>query len=373
VDSIDTRYYGEGNEITGVTEPLTVLAIAVNKISYEAKSALYPQDIIHYDWDPANWMGDLSFSDGETPGGATQIITGFKGVIYFRHDTLLDNYCGYDFRNCKFRRWKTDAIPWNELTTYAKGDKCIDSGIIYYSLVDSNLNNLVSDTTKWLAIIKTSLSEYWYPYPQGEAAYADLLTFNPAITSYEESCYGNHIEGCKYNSFMDSSKYTLLGNNVFHLSNDNAPTTNNSIQQGFYCNTVGYGFRSNIIGSSFMLNIIGNDFLTNTVGNSNINNIFGEYFAGNYIGEMFGINVVGDNFMLNTIGSGFSFNTIRSGFNYNTVEDSPNYATSIGIDFAAATHVYAAYTCTIYIRPDGTAKLRYYNDSDALTVVAANA
>ena len=329
VDGGGTRYSGAGNEITGATEPLIILAASTNTISHEAKSALYPQDIIHYDWNPANWMDDLSFADAES-APATAIITGFKGVIYFRHDTLLDNYCGYDFRNCKFRRWET----------------ALGNGI-YTSLVDTTF------------------------------ASTNYLTFNPTVTSYENTCRGNHIEGFKDGYSLDEANGTILGNNVFHLDSDDWLTMGNTIQQPFYNNTIGSGFHNNIIASGFHKNTIGSGFSRNVVGSGFYNNIMEGWFSNNTVGSEFTDNTVGGGLfnecICNTIGNKFTGNIIGGGFHHNKIEDGLNYELEIGIDFTSATHVYAAYDCTIYIRPDGTAKLRYYNDSDALVVVAANA
>ncbi|MEY2701587.1 MAG: hypothetical protein RLY43_220, partial [Bacteroidota bacterium] len=42
-------------------------------------------------------------------------------------------------------------------------------------------------------------------------------------------------------------------------------------------------------------------------------------------------------------------------------------------DFTAATHVYQSYDCNLFYREDGTAKLSYVNNSDALTIVDATA
>lgn len=43
---------------------------------------------------------------------------------------------------------------------------------------------------------------------------------------------------------------------------------------------------------------------------------------------------------------------------------------TINVDVSAATIIYGAYSKTVYTRPDGTFKLRYYNNSDALVITA---
>ena len=360
VDGDGNRYSGTGNEITGVNEPLIVLATGVDTISHEAKSALYPQDIIHYDWNPANWMDDLSFADAESEP-ATAIITSFKGVIYFRHDTLLDNYVGYDFRNVKFRRWET-----------ASGNE------IYTSLADTTFASI------------------------------DYLTFNPTVTSYEDTCKGNHIEGYKSGYSVWDANGTLLGNNVFHLDNDINLTGNNIINSACYNNTIGAGFHSNIIGADFSRNTIGAGFRRNTVASYFYNNTIGAGFHSNTIDTDFYGNTIGDNFYNNTIGAGFSDNIIGDNFHnniigtgfYNNTVGTGSYCNTIGsglygntisndfkfnkvfdglndfvgeIDFTSATHVYEEYSCELFINANSQARLSYYNASDVLTVVAANA
>lgn len=80
---------------TGATEALIVFATSTNTLDKQAYSATHPKDIIYYDYDPNNWLTDLGFAQSGT------IVPDFKGVIYFRHDTLQDNYMGYDFRNVR--------------------------------------------------------------------------------------------------------------------------------------------------------------------------------------------------------------------------------------------------------------------------------
>jgi hypothetical protein len=110
----------EPQVITGATEPLIVCALSVNTIAEQAYSPAYPQDKISYDWNPANWLNDKAFAAGAGSGSPT-IISNFRGVITFRHDTLLDNYAGFDWRNCKFRRWDTNAPAWDGTVAYSVG------------------------------------------------------------------------------------------------------------------------------------------------------------------------------------------------------------------------------------------------------------
>ena len=57
-------------------------------------------------------------------------------------------------------------------------------------------------------------------------------------------------------------------------------------------------------------------------------------------------------------------NTVEGNFG----EDDPGP----GVDFASATHVYAAYNCTLFTDIDGNRKLSYAHD-DAFVIVNATA
>lgn len=108
----------EGQPIikTGVTEPLTVYATSKNTINIVAKSTTHPNDDIYYDWDSQNWLNNMNFStDGEN------IIDGFKGVIYFRRDKLLNNQTNHDYRNVVNRLHSIAQAAWSE-GLYNEGD-----------------------------------------------------------------------------------------------------------------------------------------------------------------------------------------------------------------------------------------------------------
>ena len=73
---------------------------------------------------------------------------------------------------------------------------------------------------------------------------------------------------------------------------------------------------------------------------------------------MFSSNTIIYRFYDNTIGNGFYSNTIKS---------------NIGeINFTQATHVYGNYDCEIFKRLDGTVRLRYTDNNDAILTVAPN-
>ena len=422
VDGDNTQYTTGDGIVVGVTEPLICLAVGVDEIHAEVKSELYPEDIIDYDWNPSNWLNDLAF--GYDDGGGLEIISGFKGVIISRHDTLRQLNAPSDWRNCLTRRWETDANAWDSGTSYSIGDIVSHAGtsIVYKSLQNANLNNepTGSDNEYWIVMLDLSTYAYWNASPTSwnsvpsGAGYDDFLLFNAncgnidieRITAFyweDEGMYfpqtlvpnsvffgsafmneiGYHFT---YNtigtSFYANTIGAGFGSNTigaeFNSNTIGAGFENNTIGTYFYANTIGADFYYNTIGAGFQNNTIGANFANNTIGAEFQNNTIGAEFNTNTIGANFGNNTIGASFENNTIGAWFSNNTIGEGFIGNTVTDNftMNEVADVainGVDFTGASHVYASYNCYLYKRPDGTAKLRYYDNVDAQQIVLPTA
>lgn len=138
ITDFKTRGYilggGLTDTYTGVTESLIVFASGTQSFPY-ALSETFPQDEIHYDPYGVNWKDDLSFS---TDGA--NLISDFKGVIYYRKDTKRDVSASYDWRNALIRRWKVDETSmgltaWASGVTWSRGDFVEDNnGAMYYCL-----------------------------------------------------------------------------------------------------------------------------------------------------------------------------------------------------------------------------------------------
>ena len=145
-DFATIHYLVDGNSnqdiatiFTGDNEPLIVTATSTNKLDKVAYSLLFPQDTIYYDFSPTRWLLDQSFGDITTDSNNPTIIPGFKGVIYFRHDTVLDNYMGYDFRNVKYRRWKSNIPVYDATASYDYGAVVKDGTNIFKAIKPSNI------------------------------------------------------------------------------------------------------------------------------------------------------------------------------------------------------------------------------------------
>jgi len=390
VDANGEQYLGD--IITGVTEPLIVVAGSVNTINKIARSTLYPQDIIYYDWDENNWLDDLSFADLT---GAPVIVTGFKGVVYFRHDTILDNYCGYDFRNCKFRRWKTAAAAYNAGTSYSAGN-IVDGGdnFIYRSLQSTNTNHTpASSPLFWVAILDLTNVQYWLNIPgtqRGIVAgvdFDDFKTFSEGTGSatYELSCRSNHFESFKDNNTYYDISGTLLSNNVIFLQdNGEYDVHSNKFSSEHFGNTfegtqlygneIGIYFINNLVGINFFENDIMANFGGNIVGGNFLNNDTSENFNNNYIGSATTNNIIGASCSGNSWGSGFTTNDIRTGFGNNYIASDFKQNECLNqsvqnVDFTGATHVYAAYSCTLLLNNASVPKLIYLNNL-TLTIAA---
>jgi hypothetical protein len=252
VDYEHNRYSGAGNEVTGVLEPLIVTATSENTIDKEAKSSLYPNDLIYYDWNPENWLHDLSFADADV--SASVIISGFTGVIYYRYDALLDNYFGYDFRNVKFRRWQTQTNGWNSGITYSKDDIVNYNNKIYKANSTNTLVQPDSNSNVWSTLLSLSFVTYWNSSPistngiPSSSAYTDFKTFVDSLTNtYETACCSNHFESFKDDFILSDSTGSLLPNNVFFLDGTN-----------------GYSIYSNRIGPEFCFNTLRHNFIKNS-------------------------------------------------------------------------------------------------------------
>jgi hypothetical protein len=242
----------------------------------------------------------------------------------------------------------------------------------------------------------------------GDDFFNNIIDTNFAFNTIDYSCSNNNIG----NDF--------IANKIGVYFSGNSVGTNfssNEIGNGFSGNTIGNfvqnnvirdGFATNIIGNAVVNNVIGNDFVSNTTGinfiannigkgcngntfgNNVIRNNIGSDFSGNVIGDGFSVNFINNAFDFNTIGTGCNNNQISGGFRNSTVGDDfinnvcnafldaniigndfqSNIINTeiIGVDFTLATHVYNTYTCELIERVDGTKRLKYMDNTDAIVV-----
>ena len=324
-----THYFSDGNTTlldainTATTEPLIVTATKIDDLNKLAISTVYPQDIIYYDWNPDNWKNDCSFSNclSAEPGEET-IITGFKGVIYYRKDTINNNTASFDFRGVKFRRWSIlNAPAWSDAVTYAKNDFVNYNNILYISSVDNNLNNIpTANSYKWVGLVDyvNEDSKYlaWYTdvantdgvfiYNHVKTdTYADFNIFNP-LTSKDNYIYVNKT----------TSNSTILFNLVFLCG-------------GIFNNTIKTNTISNKISSGTFVTEIFNNYIETVEFDCNIircldnSNIKVYELSGNMI---YGIHTIQAND--NIFSNNFIYSCAQSVFSSLSKEISNNYVHS---------------------------------------------
>ena len=376
-------YYGKSftrfDINVGSTEPLIVLAIASDKLASQAYSADFPNDVIIYDWNPDNWLVDQSFTDSY--GGP--IISGFKGVIISRYDTVLNIFAPGDWRNCLTRRWKTNVTAWDSGTTYYAGEIVSKDGKVYKAIQGSINQTPSGDDSYWVVILDITAYEYWNIQPgswgsiPSGAEYYDFLLFDGGTMpnggvyiaidmSQVAYPYNTLLPNCViynpstcFNIWIGSGfSYCTIGGN-FH---------DNTIDTGFFNNAIQPQFYNNILGSNFQNNFIGQYFTNNAIGKEFIGNFTGNYFSGNQIGFSFRANVISSVFSGNQMGSNLNSNFIKENFVNNFIRNSSlSY-----LDLTAATHVYSAYNCEVYADKTLGSRLRYVdNDVDIFAAVTA--
>lgn len=251
--------------VSGVVEPLYVLATDVNKLHNIAKSKLYPQDIVYYEI-----TGDIG--DGAGTEGFT------KGKIYRRIDTLRNNDIGTDWRHVKYDRAGLDKLLFENYS----GCK----------------NNTIKELSLFNNVVGTGFANNFI-----EAGFKD--------NTLGDDCTGNLIK----QDFQLNSVGNLFSNNDIKSN-----FTSNTIGSNFSNNVVDSYCVNNVIGSSFIDNIIKNNFNGNTVGNNFTLNVIGGNFTNNVILDSF-INTIAKQLIA---GVDFSLVDIYAKNYTNTITRRPN-------------------------------------------------
>ena len=139
-------------EQIGTAEVLFVTAVSESKLHHVAISAMYPQDEIHFSLKLLDDR-DIGFGDGAgTP------CEHFKGMIYYRKDTVQNVETHFDFRNIKFRRWAVDAELYEDgqYATYTGQVSGMTTDITLTADVigvGGNIISLLGDGIKTVAVL----------------------------------------------------------------------------------------------------------------------------------------------------------------------------------------------------------------------------
>ncbi|MCA0235459.1 MAG: tail fiber protein [Bacteroidetes bacterium] len=355
------------SEQTGVTEPLLVTALTSSTLLKQCRSALYPTDILEYNPLPGEYIanpggGDYMY-DSFYADFAT-IISGFKGVISRRIDTVDNVDAPFDWRNLTFRRWAVNPAAWSNATAYSVNNAVQDGNILYVCIQANTNKTPASEPTYWQPLLSANLSTdpYWsnsstnFYFTRGGSS-----LFCPVTSSYQDyKAFGGYkVKNVK----IYSSTLSAL-NSVWKQTAD---YQSHSFTIGYdsYLNTIGARFVGNEIGIEFQVNHIGTDFSYCRIGCQFLWNFLLNTFQYNTTHGSFKYNWIAGSCTDNVFARNFESNDAKSGFASNEV--GYNFKTN---DYTGATLVYNSYRKTLSKSPDGTKWLTYISNAGAVTIVS---
>lgn len=242
----------------------------------------------------------------------------------------------------------------------------------------------------------------------GSASVSNIMGIGSTYNIFSTGCLTNYLGnssthneidgknitlnvGCSYNLFKKSSTINLgisstenrffdcityVCGDYFSFNTCGESTANtfginctyNSLENGCNNNTFGDYNTNNSFDLSCSNNIFGNYNTDNNFGLSCTDNTFGNYNEHNSFGTGCYNNTFGDSCSFNSFANGNYALIFSNIARYNKFNDKV-----LSLNFTSATHVYNAYTCELFIRLDGTAKLKYVNNSDVQVIVNATA
>jgi len=276
---------------SGITEPLLVTAIGLDKLKPEAHSYLYSQDVIYY-----------NFNNNQTvvPGCTT-------GYIYRRIDTIQNNDFPFDFRNVKFRRWQINVTNiWNSGTTYNSKD------VVLFSETNQIYICIKNNTTNINPNNNDDSNGIWQLFEYYNLSYISCTEYNLIFGDITMPCSTGYTDSYMWSDF--DYYYSTSYSNIINISELNSNIINGSNNV-----ILGVNFRDNNINVNFYNNTIGNDFNNNTIGRNFIGNSISDNFKNNLIDDNFKNNSIGDTFQANSIGYEFKYNSIGSAGSYNKI------------------------------------------------------
>jgi hypothetical protein len=153
----------------------------------------------------------VTTTDPEVMQELANYETGMFGIVLGNNSAAIEEINSLHFLATRQLAYlyQQGIAEWNEDTTYYIGSMVNDGGEIYVSLTDDNLNNLVSDITKWAPFF-----EYLY------TTKGSLLTANgtknvllPASTNgYVLTSQSSEASGLKWFDYDDKLKFMAATN-----------------------------------------------------------------------------------------------------------------------------------------------------------------
>jgi hypothetical protein len=327
----DSTNTGTTNIHVENTEPLLLLGLSSNEFQTQVYSKQFPKDIIHYD------ITNVLCEDGSTPR---------PGIITYRKDEW-ENETHFDFR----------------------GTKVYDGANNVYVFANS----------------RTPGSSSFYGNKIGiNSTYNNYFLFGIACNSNTlgNNCNSNTLGyACNLNTLGDNCYSNILGGGCYSntLGND---CYSNTLGDECYSNVLGDECYSNVLGDECCSNILGDFCDSNILGDVCDSTIFGDFCNSNILGYACHSNTLGNNCCSNTLNASSIGNIMNKNCSY-IAPEALNTSSILNTTFeadvsnvtysAASTHLYVTYHKTVFLYPDGTKKLRYFDNSGVLQVVDVNA
>ena len=331
---------------TAPVDPILLLATSANTFAKEVWRPSTPQHRLEY---------DINFSQTEVMGAPakgriTKCIDEFGNETHYDHTVvLLKRYESVSGSGIFNSFWDT-GFGSTEVLTFGNG--CVGNkiGDNYYELVGGFA---VSSNVLGVESLGNTIG-----ISSNNNTFGNYTQYNTFGISSNNNTFGNDTYS---NTFGNYTQYNTFGNDAGN--NTFGDDTNN--------NTFGNNTNNNTFGNNTNNNTFGISSNNNTFGNDTYSNTFGNYTQYNTFGNDAGNNTFGDDTNNNTFGNNTNNNTFGNNTNNNTFGNS-----IVSIDFTITptpTHIYGNYLCNIFKRQDGTVRLSYYDNTDALVVVAPTA
>ena len=316
-----------GNNKSGTTEQILLLATSTTGFSPTVFSTLYPSDKITYD---INWT-------------QTEVTnTPAKGRITERIDTVKNNRTDYDFRAVQFIRYvgffsevyRGGTVSLNGTTGEVTGvgtqfNSFFSVGDvigIYYSNAPIScfryyeIVSIIDDFTMTVfGLTMDTINNTYHAsgirLPNHSSPFKCNLTGGTYENSTEYYTFNNDVNFNTYIGDNQSYDTFILSNNVFKSGD----YYNNTLGGNCVGNTFDDDMDSNTLGPYSSYNILTNDFDRNTCGPNFSYNIIDCDMRGNQISENFVYNMIGDD-----DGNDFDYNIIGWQFEGNFLTMSNN-------------------------------------------------
>ena len=227
---------------SGVIEPLYLTATDVDKLHNEAKSELYPQDIVYYSID-RNMLNSEYY---EYEYGLS------KGIIYRRIDTIRNNDIGTDWRHITYRRYAINVTTtYANNTDYYPGNVVELYGEIYICMLPYNSNS------------GEEFEKYFYKYPYNNGDFVGVGGDGGGSIRCRIRTLDAQIP-LDLNSWVDSTIINPV--EAFNNTIVDQQLTNTIIENSYDCsgNTITNTFRNNHF-SVLKDTTINIDFITNVI------------------------------------------------------------------------------------------------------------